>query len=187
MVNILQICYHEASHGIVAECVGLTDYDHIFVDLVTPQIDRRGGIDIDIEDLKNKFDSSVSVPEKRPLALRIIAVFAAGRIGEEVTSFEPDPDWSSLDDRLIEIFAIHGIMEDVDLDVLNTSQDRDNGWLKWNEVDRLKEEGRQLARASLLANVSWIQNVAQVLYAAVRFSNQGHIERTQLLDLKPTQ
>jgi hypothetical protein len=114
-------------------------------------------------------------------------VFAAGRIGEEVTSFEPDPDWSSLDDRLIEIFAIHGIMEDVDLDVLNTSQDRDNGWLKWNEVDRLKEEGRQLARASLLANVSWIQNVAQVLYAAVRFSNQGHIERTQLLDLKPTQ
>ena len=47
------------------------------------------------------------------------------------------------------VYAIKGVFTAEDVDLLNSSMRRDNGWKKWGDVDKLKAEGEELARSIL--------------------------------------
>jgi hypothetical protein len=180
MPNLKQICDHEISHGIVAERQGFTDYTHIFVDLRTKS-SRRGGIDVSIEGLKQRFDTKIPVAERRALAVQIVAIFAAGSEGEKLMKWDPDPDWSSWDEEQIELFGLLGVYEDEDLQLLNKSKARTNGWGKWELVDALIAEGREVAAKILAKDVAGLRTASTMLHQFVNAKGSSDIKRPQLL------
>ena len=121
--DLANICRHEVSHGVVALELDFNDFSQVFVDLVTPGITRRGGLDIHIDGLRDRFDTAVPIDQRRALAAQIIAIYAAGREGERLFG-EPDKEWSSWDEEQIAWIGLCGVYTDEDIDLLNKNPAR---------------------------------------------------------------
>jgi hypothetical protein len=48
--------------------------------------------------LQEKFDSSIPQPDRRTMAVKVIAVYAAGREAEILLGRKPDENWSTWDE-----------------------------------------------------------------------------------------
>ncbi len=179
MPDIVMVCRHEVSHAIVAFEEGLTNFTHIFVDLLTPDTKRRGGIDIHIPNLQTLSDSTNPLEDRRELALKIIATFAAGREGELLFG-EPDPNWSEFDDEQINEFAPHGVMTEEDVLLMEKDRSRGNGWSKWEKVDLLIEEGRKRAKRILKEKLSDLRKTAKFFEGIIANKRKGRMLKQQL-------
>jgi hypothetical protein len=181
MADVAVISEHEVSHGIVALELGFDKFERVFIDLRTPLITRRGGVDIVIDELQERFDTARPVEERRDLAVKVIAVFAAGREGEILLGHETSDDWCSIDEEMIAWFGLAGVCEDGDLELLAASSKRDNGWAKWDRVDLVIAEGRALAAAILKMKIPVIRNAAKMLHQSViSMGGKGYITQGQL-------
>ena len=181
MVDKKQVCEHEIGHGIVALCLGFDNFKKIFVDLVTPAINRRGGIDIQIEGLQEKFDSAIPQLERRAIAVRVIAVFAAGTETENLLGKTPNENWSAWDEDQIQWFGLAAVWADEDMELLNNSVSRNNGWGKWADVDAVIADGRALAVEVLKKNAQAIVSASSLLHVSVQsMRGKGYITSDQL-------
>ncbi len=188
MVDKKQVCEHEIGHGIVALCLGFDNFTRIFVDFATPGINRRGGIDIQIEGLREKFDSAIPQLERRSLAVRVIAVFAAGKETENLLGKTPDENWSEWDEDQIQWFGLAAVWADEDMELLEKSVSRNNGWGKWADVDAVIAEGRALALEHLKKNAQAIGNASTLLHVSVQsMRGKGYITRGQLSQIMQRQ
>jgi hypothetical protein len=179
-VNVEQGCDHEVSHAIVALRLGFDRFTHVFVDLVTPRTDRRGGLDMVIEELRAQFDTEVPQAERQALAVQLRAVFAAGSEGERLREWIIDPNWSAWDEEQIEYFGIVGVYADEDLQLFEKSKARDNGWDKWGRVDEVIAEGRESAARILKTNIGPLRESSRLLQDSVAACGRGRIALAQL-------
>lgn len=179
MPDIQKVCRHEVSHAIVAFEEGLTNFTRIFVDLLTPSTERKGGIDIDIPNLQTLSDSKNPLEDRRELALQIIATFAAGREGELLFG-APDPNWSEFDDEQIHEFAPYGVMTVEDVPLMEKDRSRGNGWSKWGEVDSLIAEGRERAKKILQGKMPDLRKTAKFFAGIITNKGKGEMKKQQL-------
>ncbi len=176
-----RICDHEISHGVVALDLGFDKFSRVFVDCVTPAITRRGGIDANVEGLRERFDTKFPVDDRRTLAVKIIAIYAAGAEGERLVHGEADANWSGWDEEQIAWFGLGGVYEDEDLPLLNQNPGRDNGWDKWDRVDAVIAEGRRPAADILRRRVGGLRKASNALLQMVTSSGgKSYLTREQL-------
>lgn len=181
MIDLQQVCEHEIGHGIISLLLQFDGFTKVFVDVATPGITRRGGVDIQVEGLRELFDTSIPQADRRAMAVKVIAVYAAGREAEFLLGRNPDDNRNAWDEDQIQWFGMAAMWADEDMELLRNSVQRDNEWGKWAEVDNVIAEGRKLAHDLLRENLKAMRQASIFLHDSVKsMRGKGHITRAQL-------